>query len=333
MIIVNILIFSLAVISLLVTTGDNKTFDINRSKFLKAVLPYGVILGHISAFNTQVFNVAIIGSFIVGVFFFISAYGLETKRLHGLILFNGLSARLSKLLLPLLIPALIYAAILYYQDKNVWQIILENLKAYQLVLPFTWFVIVLSVFYAIFYIASAFFDSTSNGRFLGFLTISICVFSAINFILFRETAAYTNFSSLCFPAGVFYKQHERQIVLFLQQKSHYLICLVLLLATGFLARINYLLPLTILIWSVLIIMLVTLINVKGGSILDFFSSISYEVYVCQGITFLFVSPRFGELPGMLHVIYIFVLTILIATVCHYLTDFVRGYLRRIRVRC
>lgn len=331
MIIVNAILAIIAVIALLFATGDNRFFDINRSKFLKAILPYGVILGHISAFNTQIFNVAIIGSFIVGVFFFISAYGLETKRQHGLIVFNRLGDRLSKLLLPLLIPALIYAAILFYLDKNVWQIILENLKAYQLVLPFTWFVIVLSVFYAIFYTASS-LSSISNGRFLGVLTIAVCVFSVANFFLFRETAAYTNFSSLCFPAGVFYKQYERQIVIFLQQKSHYLICLLLLLVTGFLARINYLLPLTILIWSVLIIMLVTLLSVKGGPILDFFSSISYEVYVCQGITFLFLSPRFGELPGMLHVACIFVLTILIAIVCHYSTRFIKGTIQRIRAK-
>lgn len=322
MIIVNVILAIIAVIALLFATGDNRLFDMNRSKFLKAILPYGVILGHISAFNTQAFNVAIIGSFIVGVFFFISAYGLETKRMDGLITFGGLGGRIAKLLFPLLIPMLLYVAILFFQDKDVWQIVLENLKAYQLVLPFTWFVIVLSVFYVFFYAASS-LTPISNDRFLGVVAIAVCVFSVANFFLFRETAAYTNFSSLCFPAGIFYKQHERQIILFLRRKSHYLICLVLLLATGFLARINYLLPLTILIWSVLVIMLITIVEVKGGAVLIFFSKISYEVYVCQGITFLFLPPRFVKLPGLIHVICIFAITFLIAAACHYLSQFVR----------
>lgn len=318
MIIINLVISVIVAVTLLLDYGNNKIFDVNHSKILKAVLPYGVILGHISAYNSQHFNIAIIGSFIVGVFFFMSAYGLEFKRQNGLIKFKDIGSRLSKLLLPLLIPALLYICVLLFQDYNAWSVILNNFYTYQFILPFTWFIIILSFFYIIFYIALSIQD-ISNKKFICVVLITICVFSIVNFILFRETAAYTNFSSLCFPAGIFYKQHEDKISNFLDQKYRYLICLFFLMITAFLSNINYLLPITILLWSILIVMMTTMINVKGSIIIDYFSSISYEVYICQGITFLLLPPRFDKLPCLLHIICTFIITILIATLCNYFT--------------
>ena len=247
-----------------------------------------------------------------------SAYGLECKRQNGSIEFNDIGSRLSKLLLPLLVPALLYICVLLFQGYNAWSVILNNFYTYQLILPFTWFIIILSFFYIIFYTALS-IQNISNKKFFCVVLITICVFSIVNFILFKKTAAYTNFSSLCFPAGIFYKQHEDTIINFLDQKYRYLICLFFLMITAFLSNINYLLPITILIWSVLIVMMTTMVNVKGNIILDFFSSISYEVYICQGITFLLLPPRFDKLPCLLHIICTFIITILIATFCNYFT--------------
>lgn len=318
MILINLLILLFAVVALLFFASTDKSFNLQRTMLMKAVLPYGIIMGHISAYNTNVFNVAIVGSFIVGVFFFISAYGLECKRQNGSIAIRGLWSRLWKLLIPLIVPIIIYIAVLLIKGQDAWAVVLENLKNYQLILPFTWFVIILAIFYAFFYVLSS-LHYISDKHFLLLLTLSVCVFSAFNFILFRGSA-YTNFSSLCFPAGVFYRQYESKIEQFLNRKTSYLLCFLVFLATGFAASINHLLPVTILVWSILIIMISTLFTVKNNEVLNFFSNISYEVYVCQGIAYLFIPQHFDKFPPVLHILLTIALTMAIAVVCHFVTS-------------
>ncbi len=319
----NCILIFVAVITLIFSSSKDKTFNIQRSKLLKAILPYGIILGHISAYNINVFNVAIVGSFIVGVFFFISAYGLECKRQAENIKIGGLLSRLFKLLLPLVVPIFLYIDLLVLNKYNAELIITENLRNYQLILPFTWFIIILAIFYAFFYVISS-IKKITNTWFFIILLISVCVFSVANFILFRESA-YTNFSSLCFPAGVLYRQHETKIKEFLSKKVNYIICFVVLLATGLFDHVHYLLPFTILIWSIVIIMLSTLFNVSNNRVLNFFSDISYEVYICQGITYLFIPQRFDNFSPITHIALTIILTIVIAILCHFAT----WYLKRV----
>lgn len=323
MILINLLMFIAAVIALLFYASIEKTFNLQRSKLLKAILPYGVILGHLSAYNGNVYSIAIVGSFIVGVFFFISAYGLECKRQNGKIAIKDIRGRMGKLLLPLIVPIVVYIVVLAIKGDDVLQTIIGNVKDYQFILPFTWFVIILAIFYAFFYVLSS-VHHISDKRFFLLLTLSVCVFSVANFMLFRDSA-YTNFSSLCFPAGVLYKQQESKIVLFLSKKYSYLLCFIILLATGFAASINHLLPVTILVWSMLIIILSTLFYVKKNVALNFFSSISYEVYVCQGIAYLFIPQHFDKYSPLLHIILTFALTIALAVACHFVTSQIKRF--------
>lgn len=320
---INYILFFVAVIALIFSSSKDKTFNLQRSKLLKAILPYGIIVGHISAYNTAVFNVAIIGSFIVGVFFFISAYGLECKRQAETIKIRGFWSRLFKLLLPLVVPIILYIDLLILRKCNAELIVTENLRNYQLILPFTWFVIVLAIFYAFFYLVSS-IKKITNTWFFIILLICVCVFSVANFILFRDSA-YTNFSSLCFPAGVLYRQQESKIKHLLSKKLNYIICFVVLLATGLFVNVHHLLPLTILVWSIIIIVLTTLFNVTSNRVLNFFSDISYEVYLCQGITYLFIPQFFDKYNPIIHIVLTFILTIIFAILCHFAT----WYLRRI----
>lgn len=321
--VINCILILVAVIALIFSSSKDKIFNIQRSKLLKAILPYGIIVGHISAYNTAVFNVAIVGSFIVGVFFFISAYGLECKRQADNIKIGGLWNRIFKLLLPLVVPIILYIDLLILKKCNAELIVTENLRNYQLILPFTWFIIVLAIFYVFFYVLSS-IKKITNTWFFIILLISVCVFSVANFILFRESA-YTNFSSLCFPAGVLYRQQESNIKHFLRKKVNYIICFVVLLATGLFDHVHYLLPFTILIWSIVIIMLSTLFNVSSNRVLNFFSDISYEVYICQGIAFLFIHQSFDKYNPIVHIALTIILTIVIAILCHFAT----WYLKRI----
>lgn len=325
---INCILIFVAIIALLLSTSKDKAFNLQRSKLLKTILPYGIILGHISAYNTNVFNVAIIGSFIVGVFFFISAYGLECKRQTGNINISALWGRIFKLLLPLVVPIILYVDLLVIKKVDAELIIYENLRNYQLILPFTWFIIVLSIFYAFFYLISS-IKKITNTWFFVILLISICVFSVANFIVFRD-AAYTNFSSLCFPAGVLYRQHETKIKEFLGKKVNYIICFVLLLSTGLIYHVHHLLPFTILIWSIEIIMLSTLFNVSSNRVLNFFSDISYEVYICQGIAFLFIPQHFDKYNPIVHISLTIILTIVIAILCHFATWYLKRILSAIK---
>lgn len=278
-------------------------------------MPFLIILGHISLMSGRFladFNW--VGMFAVGLFFFISGYGLETKRDCRKITLNELPMRIMKLVLPLIAPIVIYSISLYATHTDVTATIVQNLKAFGVVLPFTWFVVILCGLYAAFYITAWWVHSAPT-----FAIVVTFVALAFSFGIAKASGiAYLSLSNLTFPAGIIFKQHE-ETAKRLMGHNAFVICLIVSLTslTWYCKQLhNYLIPAEILIWTITVVLIFSRIPFKVGKVTCFLSKISYEVYLCQGIAFVL----FGQYPKnghfIMHILFVMATTIIMATICH-----------------
>ncbi len=317
----------LALFVLLNSRSKSMEFSKERCIPLRALLPLIIILGHISLFcgsKLSDFNQA--GMFALGLFFFMSGYGLEHKRQRGHIVLKELATRLKKLLTPLVIPCLLYLGLLYVIDGTIFQTITANIKDYCIVLPFTWFVPILCFIYVIFYATSTFISN--SWTFLIAVTAEIIVLSITNTAV--SHIAYISLSNLAFPAGVLYKQNESRILNLMSRKSVTAIAIVIIITLTFcLTHLhNYFIPLEILIWTVVTICLYSRVQIKTNKVIVFLSKISYELYLCQGITFALIGQGPDNHNLLLHILLCLCMTIAIAYVCHTTTQKLTAFIFR-----
>ncbi len=291
------------------------TFNKDRCSLFKAFLPFLIILGHISLNSGHIladFNW--VGMFAVGLFFFISGYGLETKRECGKIILNELPMRIVKLVLPLIAPIIIYGISLYATHTNVTVTIVQNIKAFGIVLPFTWFVVILCGLYAVFYITAKCVHSATT-----FAIVVTLVSLAFSFGIAKTSGiAYLSLSNLTFPAGIIFKQQE-DAARRLMNHNILIICMIVSLTalTWYCKQLhNYLIPVEILVWTIAVVLIFSRIPFKPGKVTRFLSKISYEVYLCQGIAFVIFGqyPKNGNL--IMHILFVMTTTIIMATICH-----------------
>lgn len=125
-----------------------------RADILKAIFPFVIIVHHISfkATDMPLMDFRYIGPYIVGIFFCLSGYGLEYKYQSGTLKFGDLGRRLKGILLPLLLPLLLYSALTLPFQPNVLYHIYTTVKDVNFYLPYTWFVVILAILYTGYYV-------------------------------------------------------------------------------------------------------------------------------------------------------------------------------------
>lgn len=105
------------------------SFSIEKTNVLKSVLPFIIILGHCSLIFGGCNDFTKTGALIVAIFFFISGYELQVKCENNMLNFNYIKSRIVKLLLPILLPAIIHALLLYYINKDSFLTFYTNYKS------------------------------------------------------------------------------------------------------------------------------------------------------------------------------------------------------------
>ena len=127
-------------------------FSISKTQVLKAILPILIIIGHCSLNYNILYDFKNLGAIVVSIFFFISGYGLELKRLQQKMSIGYILRRIKTILLPIIIPSIIYITVLYIKGDNVSETLLKNIWRWNIVLPYTWFISKLLIIYLLFYI-------------------------------------------------------------------------------------------------------------------------------------------------------------------------------------
>lgn len=279
------IIFSLLLYALLLFAPRKEafTFDLSNTALLKAILPFFIILGHAAhAVKSSLFDG--LGVYVVALFFFVSGYGLEYKRsvdskdskdsMHLLV------NRIVKLLFPLVVPIIIYVGVRWASEGIGFSFIYQSIRSYEIILPYSWFIISLVQMYILYYVSHYIHLKYLKGEgFLVLLSVVITLYIAILYSLHIQSTYYCSLYG--FLAGVLFRYYE-PIIKKIKFKS--LLASVLLLSSIVIMIMK--LPCTMLynswIFCFACALIISLITLKGR-IIDFFSKISYEMYICQGI--------------------------------------------------
>ena len=308
----------------LLKTGGVSCFDKSKTLLFKAVLPFLVILQHTNVYD----DFDKIGTFAVTVFFFISGYGMECKRERRLITYRGLINSLIKLLVPLLVPALIYIFTKsFYFDWN--QIKGDLFLKSSIILPFTWYIRTLLFLYIIWTITS---------KFTNRIDVIIPMVTVITLLCGYLGVIPQYTSPIGFIIGACYRNVENKTMNKMEnslKNAKFLLMVVLVLLTytsqlaisGFQTIIN---TVNHALYPLVIVMLVCIllsVNFKSH-ILNFLASISYDLYICQGITFLLIS-KICPTNKVLYAFLIIAGTIICATICNRITRHLFQYMPKI----
>lgn len=221
------IIILLLITLLIYLLPQNKEYlNVKSTSGLRGFLAIGIIFHHLSQWVTsgdEFSNFSYMGTYIVSIFFFLSAYGLyfqnENKKNY---LDNFLVKRLSKILVPFFSISLIY---MFYRFLNGQLMDLDffaNLfKKGSTIIYNGWFVDIIILMYIFFYVSFKFFRNKS----ISILINTIFIISYICLAIKLGYGFWWYNSILPFIVGLLWAKNQEKIDRVLDR--HYFIILVL----------------------------------------------------------------------------------------------------------
>ena len=303
-------------------------FSVQRTLPLRGLLAILIITHHLSQV-VWALEIPIIhefmswGGVVVGVFFFITGYGLMityikkgNDYLHGF-----LRHRLGKLLPPIIIATICYLAILSFLTQSNAFLLIADLRYGTAPLPTSWFVYAVIFFYFTFYCAAKILYDQK--LIITCLWIISTIYIIVLYSLGWEECWYK--SIFAFNIGSSFAYFEYKIKQYIIQNPRiFIIITISLLVFLFIVRyINtYIFVTNAPIWKSVVyysvpLFCVTIIYLfKGISspVLSFFGRISYEIYLVQGAFITLLSPMRENWTAYFVLVYI--LSIITAWMLH-----------------
>lgn len=324
------IVILLLITLLLYLLPQNKEYlNVKSTSGLRGFLALGIIFHHISPLvktGEEFSNFSYMGTYIVSIFFFLSAYGLyvqnESRENY---LDNFLVKRLSKIIVPFFIISLIY---MFYRFVNGQLIDLNffiNLfKQGSTIIYNGWFVDIIILMYIFFYLSFKFFQNK-------FLSIVFNTIFIICYICLAIKLGY-NFwwynSVLAFAIGLIWAKNQNKIDRFLEK--YYFIVIVLVTVLLFVShRYDILLKylhiedsysyalaanLDNIIFTIYFI-IVFLKKINFSNVyLNLIGRISFELYMIHGLvismlTKIFVSSRVND---VLFTLFVLIISLILA---------------------
>ena len=206
---------------------QNKEYlSVESTSGLRGFLALGIIFHHLSPLvktGEEFSNFSYMGTYIVSIFFFLSAYGLyvqnESKEHY---LDNFLEKRLSKILLPFFAISLIYLLYRFVNGQLIDLNFFINLfKKGSTIIYNGWFVDIIILMYVFFYISFKFFQNK-------FLSIVLNTIFIICYICLAIKLGYSFWwynSALAFVIGLIWAKNQNKIDRFLDR--YYFIAIIL----------------------------------------------------------------------------------------------------------
>ena len=324
------IVILLLITLLLYLLPQNKEYlNVKSTSGLRGFLALGIIFHHISPLvktGEEFSNFSYMGTYIVSIFFFLSAYGLyvqnESRENY---LDNFLVKRLSKIIVPFFIISLIY---MFYRFVNGQLIDLNffiNLfKQGSTIIYNGWFVDIIILMYIFFYLSFKFFQNK-------FLSIVFNTIFIICYICLAIKLGY-NFwwynSVLAFAIGLIWAKNQNKIDRFLER--YYFIVIVLVTVLLFVShRYDILLKylhiedsysyalaanLDNIIFTIYFI-IVFLKKINFSNVyLNLIGRISFELYMIHGLVIsmfakIFVSSRVND---VLFTLFVLIISLILA---------------------
>ena len=302
------------------------SFSKEKMVSLKAAMALMIVAHHIYlAYGVDALHPFMkLGAPIVSVFFFISGFGLhksyQTKGEDYLRSF--FQHRILRIVLPALISLAAYYILLWNPSRDFmgeWRnIVLHGIP----ILPHSWFVVAILAFYLCFFISYRFIPK--GCREFGVLFMVICLMTF--YILIGYDRCWW-ISSLAFPTGVFYASYESKIQsLFERRHLLYWLTVILLLFELILIYSTgqqYFWTLCYIFIPLLVALTASQLPLEklNTGVVRFLAMISYEVYLCQGISMELLRGRLFIQSDLIFVLLVYAVTIILALGVHILTGF------------
>lgn len=296
------------------------TFSKEKLVPLKAALALMIVADHLALFYgvDALHPLIALGAPIVSIFFFISGYGLQSswQKKGDAYLKGFFSRRILKVLLPWLLATLLYGLVQWLSPQQWIDGIKQTFTHGIPILPFSWYVLEILFFYLAFYCAYRFFP----GIWKGIVLLALVIL----FMLLTMRLQYGQgwwVSSLAFPAGIAFACYEKKWMALCERHpaSYWLALfgLACLFCLSFMAgkRLSaFVFPVS----HVCIGLTVALVTERlpleklKTKIISFISSISYEIYLCQGIAMALLRGRWQVTGDALFVSLVYLITIALA---------------------
>lgn len=316
------LLFIVCILALYVISffsADVISISKDKTVTLKAIMAILIVLHHLSLQGISFLEAFYSwGAPIVSIFLFISGYGLmKSLSLKGSVyLSDFVKHRIVKgIVIPFFIAWGIYRIVNIDGLPNIFKALEELVYNGVTILPHSWFVFAILYFYVSFYISHKYFKNEAC-----FLILIAAV------ILFELWCQYWNYdrcwyiSALGFPTGILIGKYENKIIKRLKDSIVYYsvvpISLVIITLCVYAKKEIAYMIVYILIPVILASLLfkVKFENLIRMKMIKYISSISFEIYLCQGISMCILRGSFFYLESdYLYVILTLVFTFVIAT--------------------
>lgn len=325
----------LLLISLLIyLLPQNKEYlNVKTTSGLRGFLALGIIFHHLSQWvttGTEFSNFSYMGTYIVSIFFFLSAYGLyiqnENKNNY---LDSFLIRRLSKILFPFFAISSIYLIYRVLDGQLLDLTFFVNLFVKGRTIIYNgWFVNVIIFLYLCFYLSFKFF----NNKVLSIVLNTIFIFCFICFAIKLGYGFWWYNSTLAFIIGLIWAKNQEKIDKILEK--HYFVVLILITVLLFVSHqynnlLNYLnlkdsysyaiaANVDNLIFTVYFIVLFMKKLNFSNKYLVFVGKISFELYMIHGLVMSILGKIFvsSSLNDVLFTILVLMISLAFAWLIH-----------------
>lgn len=323
-------------------------FSKNVCNSLRGIMSICIIFVHLIPISRGViFNfIRPYGYVFVALFFFISGYGLMFQLINSKqYLNNFLTKRLSAIIIPYLIAHIIFwfKAFIFDNDYiNPITMIINTIQGNSIVM-YSWYIIVVILFYLEFYIVSKIFKCKAVPVIVS--TFIFCLIWCIICSSIFNFAAWWYDTCFVLPVGMIFAKYNKSLCILL--KKHYVISLLMVFVgfnmfhyawnSGLSEGITYhFVPnantyVVDIIWVVfyelsaimssLLIFILCLKIRLDNKILDILGKNSLEIYMYQGIFVSIYSTVFNEQNELLIGILVVVFTVLFAILMNKINRF------------
>lgn len=266
--------------------------NIENSMCVKGVFAIVVVIHHISqripGKEGLVSHFLTMGYLAVGIFFFLSGYGIMTGYINSgnEYIKSFWRRRGSKVLVPSILAILVYLFVnIVKTDVNSIMLKFKGIRYGETFVPNTWYIVVILLFYCIFYCS---IKLSKGNKTVIIISNIVGVIIFILFCIMVKWGIYWYNSVLCFPLGIFWSAKKEKIDGFLQKK--YWLKLVVIafsynLSEKCLNNFNY----NVVCYNITVMLFCALIfcflmkNTFNNRLLRFLGLISFEIYIYQGL--------------------------------------------------
>ena len=293
---------------------------------IKGIFTIMILMSHfrtytdISPDSIYVKFISYFGQLMVTMFLFYSGYGImESLTKKKNYIKNFFSNRFLKTLIHFDLAVLLYVIVSFILgSKYSLSTYLLSFVGWTSIGNSNWFMFVILGLYLITYISNIIF---TKNRFMGLITTTFLSGMLIIFLYFFKEDWWYNII-LCYPCGMWYSYFKDKIENIILKRYKWLSLGLLVIIFVFLNKIGNNLIIyegMACVFSLLIVNITYIFHI-GNKILSFLGLYSFQIYILQRISYSLLYKIFNN--NIIFFVVAFVMTIIIAILFKYLTDFI-----------